>query len=215
MIHLPGLDEACRALAEGQPVVLPSATPAAYIVVATVPRAVNAIKGRPLDQGVGITLSDDADWATLEPSLDLPADALARMHFLLRSELLSFLLPLRAGAAVPAWVEPAVRDGRLGLFAGRWAPLTRIWERFPRLFGSSANRTGAPPARSAVEARAAFGDATVIVDGDALRDPRGTLGATTIVRVAPGGALSLHRHGAHDAASGLDAGAFVRRLASF
>ena len=49
----------------------------------------------------------------------------------------------------------------------------------------------------------------VVVDGDALRDPAATRGATTIVRIAPDGTLALHRAGAHDA--GLTADEFLRR----
>jgi tRNA A37 threonylcarbamoyladenosine synthetase subunit TsaC/SUA5/YrdC len=196
--QIPGLDVACRALAAGRAVVLPNATPLAYIVVATSPREVNRLKGRPLDQNAGITLHDDADWRLLAPALDLAPDGLARMRALMRRELLSFLAPVRPGAELPDWIRPAIRDGWLGLFAG-WRPLTPLWERFPRLFGSSANRTGEPPVASAAEAAAVFGEAAVVVDGDARREAAATRGATTILRMAPDGTLGLHRTGAHDA----------------
>jgi tRNA A37 threonylcarbamoyladenosine synthetase subunit TsaC/SUA5/YrdC len=209
---VPGLDLACRALAAGRAVVLPNATPLAYIVVATSPREVNRLKGRPLEQNVGITLYDDADWRVLAPALDLAPDGLARMLALMRRELLSFLAPVRPGAELPEWTRPAVRDGWLGLFAGRWRPLAPLWERFPRLFGSSANRTGRPPVASAAEAAAEFGDAAVVVDGDAQRDAAATRGATTILRMAPDGALGLHRTGAHDAGSSAEG--YLRRLAA-
>jgi tRNA A37 threonylcarbamoyladenosine synthetase subunit TsaC/SUA5/YrdC len=207
---LPGLGAARRALAAGRPVVLPNATPLAYIVVATDPREVNRVKGRPLEQNVGITLHDDADWRALQPALDLPPEGFARMRALMRRELLSFLAPVRAGAELPAWIRPAVRDGRLGLFAGCWRPLEPLWAGFPRLFGSSANRTGRAPAASAAEAAAAFGDAALVVDGDARRDVAATRGATTIVRMEADGTLALHREGAHDA--GLAPDEFLRRL---
>jgi L-threonylcarbamoyladenylate synthase len=207
---LPGLGEARRALAAGRPVVLPNPTPLAYIVVATNPREVNRVKGRPLDQNVGITLHDDADWRALQPALDLPPEGLARMRALMRRDLLSFLAPVRDGVELPEWIRPAARDGRLGLFAGCWRPLAPLWEAFPRLFGSSANRTGRPPVASAAEATAVFGEDAVVVDGDARRDAAATRGATTIVRIEPDGALALHRAGAHDA--GLAADEFLRRL---
>lgn len=207
---LPGLEAACRALAAGRPVVLPNATPLAYTVVATSPREVNRLKGRPLDQNVGITLYDDADWRALQPALDLAPDGLARMLALMRRELLSFLAPVRDGAELPEWIRPAARDGWLGLFAGRWRPLAPLWARFPRLFGSSANRTGQPPVSSAAEANAVFGDAAVVIDGDARREAAATRGATTILRIASGGTLGLHRRGAHDA--GLTAEEYLRRL---
>jgi tRNA A37 threonylcarbamoyladenosine synthetase subunit TsaC/SUA5/YrdC len=191
--------------------VLPNATPFAYMVVATSPRDVNRLKGRPLTQNVGITLYDDSDWRALEPALDLAPDGFGRMLALMRRQLLSFLAPVRGDAELPEWIRPAVRDGWLGVFAGRWRPLAPLWERFPRLFGSSANRTGQPPAGSAVEAVAVFGDQTVVVDGDALREGAETRGATTILRIWPDGTLALHRSGAHDA--GLSAQDYLPRLA--
>jgi hypothetical protein len=63
---------------------------------------------------------------------------------------------------------------------------------------------------SAAEAAAVFGDDAVVVDGDARRDAPATRGATTILRIAPDGALGVHRTGAHDA--GLAAGEYLRRL---
>jgi tRNA A37 threonylcarbamoyladenosine synthetase subunit TsaC/SUA5/YrdC len=209
MTDLPGLDAACRALAAGRPVVLPNRAPLAYIVVATDPREVNRLKGRPVHQSVGIALSDDADWRALEPALDLTGAGLARMRALMRRELLSFLAPVRDGVTLPEWLAPAERDGWLGLFAGCWRPLGPVWQRFPRLFGSSANRTGRPPAGSAAEAAAAFGDSTVVVDGDERRASTLTRGATTILRIGPDGTPALHRSGAHDA--GLTADEFLRR----
>jgi tRNA A37 threonylcarbamoyladenosine synthetase subunit TsaC/SUA5/YrdC len=207
---IPGLETACRALASGHPVVLPNASPLAYIVVATSPREVNRLKGRPLDQSVGVTLYDDTDWRALRPALDLAPDAFVRMLTLMRRELLSFLAPVRDGAELPEWLRPAARDGWLGLFAGRWHPLAPLWARFPRLFGSSANRTGEPPVSSAAEAATVFGDDAVVVDGDARRDAAATRGATTILRIAPDGALGVHRTGAHDAE--LSADEYLRRL---
>lgn len=207
-----GLDAACAALAAGRAVVLPNATPLAYILVATSPRAVNRVKGRALEQSVGITLYDDADWRALQPMLDLTPDAFARMLSLMRQQLLSFLAPVRPNAELPEWLRPAVRDGWLGAFAGRWRPLTPLWERFPRLFGSSANRTGQPPVGSAAEAAAVFGDQTVVIDGDAQRELAATRGASTILRIWPDGTIALHRTGAHDA--GLSAHDYLARLAA-
>jgi hypothetical protein len=142
---LPGLEVACHALAAGRAVVLPNAPPLAYIVVATSPHEVNRLKGRPLEQNVGITLSQAADWRALRPALDVAPDGFARMITLMRRELLSFLAPVRDGAELPGWIRPAVRDGWLGLFAGRWRPLA------PRRAPSSATppwwSTGMPGAR--------------------------------------------------------------------
>ncbi len=129
---------------------------------------------------------------------------------LMRRELLSFLAPVRDDAEPPDWIRPAVRDGSVGLFAGRWRPLAPLRAQFPRLFGSSANRTGQPPTSSAAEADAIFGDAAVVVDGDAQRRGTAMRGATTILRIAPDGTLELHRTGAQN--MGLAAEDYLRRL---
>lgn len=195
---LPGLGEACRALAAGRAVVVPNPSPMTYGIVATSAAAVNALKRRPPGQNVAVSLHDDAEWRRVAPSLDVPTDVLPRIAALLRARL-SLLVGLRSGAAVPDWIGPAVRDGHVAMFSGRWAPLARLWDRFPRLYGSSANRTGRPPAASAAEAEAVVGGDAVVVDADALRDLDAPHAASSMVRVARDGGLSLYRHGAQDA----------------
>lgn len=207
-----GLDAACAALAAGRPVVLPNATPMSYVVTATTPAVVNAAKGRPRDQNVGMAIYDEADWRQLAAVIDLPPDTLAWVLDLQRRELISFLVPLRARVASPSWIAAAVRDDYLGVFAPWWPPLAPLWQQFPRLFVSSANRTGASPAATAAQAAAAFGPDVVVVDGDALRAPSLTRGATTILRITPQGRLSIYRSGAHDA--DLAPEAFLERLAA-
>lgn len=129
-------------------------------------------------------------------------------------ERLSLLVAVRDPARLPAWVRPAVQRGHLAMFSGRWAPLAPLWDRFPRLYGSSANRTGKPPAACAADGASALGAQLPVIDGDALRDPRLVHAASTMVRVAPDGTLSPHRSGAQDAAAGLDLDTYVQRLAS-
>ncbi len=190
---------------------MPNPSPMTYGIVATSPHAINALKRRPLDQNVAVSLHDDAEWQHVAPSLDLQPDMLSGIVALMRKRL-SLLVPLRGTVSHPDWISPAVRNGYLAMFSGRWAPLAQLWDQFPRLYGSSANRTGQPPAASAAEAVGIVGTDALVVDGDMLRDLGSAHSASSMVRVAPGGELSLYRHGAQDTASGLDPEAYVRQL---
>lgn len=207
---LPGIDEACRVLAAGQAVVVPNPSPMTYGIVATSPRPVNALKRRPLDQHVAISLHDAAEWQRVTPSLDLPPDMLPTIAALMHQRL-SLLVPLRSTRTLPGWTTPAVHDGYLTMFSGRWYPLAQLWDRFPHLYGSSANRTGEPPAACAAAAARTFGSDAPVVDGDALRDLGRVHAASSMLRVAPDGTLTLSRRGAHDA--GLDTDAYLRQVA--
>ncbi|MDN5861437.1 MAG: Sua5/YciO/YrdC/YwlC family protein, partial [Pseudonocardia sp.] len=206
-------DAACQARARGQAVVVPNPSPMTYGLVATSATAINAIKGRPLRQPVAVSLHDQAEWRRVTPALDLPDASLPMVGALLR-ERLSLLVPVRDAAALPAWARSAVQGNHLAVFDGWWAPLARLWDRFPRLYGSSANRIGRPPAASAAAAARMLGAAVPVIDGDALRDPHGVHAASTMLRVRADGSLRPHRSGTQDAASGLDLDAYVRRLAS-
>jgi len=207
-----GLSRACRALAEGDAVVVPNPAPLSYGVVATRARTVNACKGRTLDQNVAVSLHDRVERDRLSPSIDLSPAALHGVVSLLRLRL-SVLLPLRHEVQYPDWVAPAVRDGYLAAFNGYWEPTAALWNGSPRLYGSSANHTGERPAASAAEAREIFGLDRVVVDVDASVAGRGPRWSSTMVRVDRTGGLSLHRTGAQDAASGLTAQAYLARLA--
>lgn len=92
-------------------------------------------------------MHDSAEWDQVAPSLDLPPEMIPRIVAMLRRERLSLLVSLRAAASPPDWIGPAAAGGYLAIFSGRWAPLARLWEEFPRLYGSSANRTGQRPPR--------------------------------------------------------------------
>jgi L-threonylcarbamoyladenylate synthase len=201
---LPGTGEARKALAAGRVAVLPHPSPLVYGVAATTPHAVNTAKGRPPGQEVAIWLHDDTAWQYLIPALDLHPAALATAFGLLRRELVTLLVPVRADTPPPAWITPAVRDGHALFFGARWTPLTRLLAGFPRLYISSANRTGHPPATTAAAAAAAFGPDVPVVDGDALRDPHRPHASTTMLRIAPEGDLTLVRHGIQDTAHGPD-----------
>lgn len=200
--QLPGLDDACRTLPTGQPVVVPNPSPMTYSIIATTPAVINSLKGRPREQNVGVSVHDPTEWRRVRTLLDLDPAGLSRLTGLFELRV-SALAPLR-GVEVADWLLPAVRNGSLALFNGFWEPLGRLWARCPRVYGSSANRTGCPPAVTAGDARALFGDETVVVDGDALRDRSIRHRSSTMVRIGRDGTVRLHRSGAQDALVALE-----------
>lgn len=212
--ELPDVASACDVLQRGGAVIVPNPAPMSYGVVATRAWRLNLVKGRRLDQNVAVSLHDPSEWRRVVPSLELPEAALEGVVALLGLRL-SVLLPLRAGVSFPVWLSPAVRAGNLAAFNGRWAPTASVWIRFPRLYGSSANRTGEAAATTAAEARAALGERCSIIDGDALERTRGprspSRASSTIVRLDRDARVSLHRSGAQDQAAS-SAAAFLRRL---
>lgn len=185
----------------------------AYGVVATSAEAVNALKRRRLDQSVAVSLHVRSQWQQLTPSIDLPVAALDAVLALLGRRL-SVLVPLRSRVPHPVWVTPAVRDGYLAAFNGHWDVTATLWERFPQLYGSSANLTGEPPVASAAQALTMFGPDCAVVDADGLDDRPSPRSASTMVRIDHAGRLHLHRSGAQDTASGLVPEKFLRGLAS-
>lgn len=207
-----GLSRACRELAAGNAVVVPNPAPLSYGIVATTAPAVNRLKRRPSGQNVAVSMHDRTQWHQVKPGIDLPPAALDAVGFLLERRL-SVLVPVRSTMSLPRWVAPAVRDGYLAVFDGSWAPTARLWQQFPRLYGSSANPTGRPPATSAAQAAAAFGDACAVVDADGLDGPPGSRWASTMVRIDPTGLLELHRSGAQDTTSGLPSNEYCDDLA--
>lgn len=206
------LGAAVHALQAGEAAILPNPSPLTYVVTATTPRAVNAAKGRPTGQDVALWVHDDTAWSDLGPHLDLAPDALHTAFGLLREELVTLLVPVRADAAPCAWTAPALRDGHLLLFGAHWQPLSGLLTRFPHLYVSSANRTGQPPAATAAGARAMFGPGVTVVDADALRHPDAAHAATTMLRIGPAGDLTHVRHGAQDRAHGPDPQAYLAHL---
>jgi len=67
-----------RALAAGRPVVVPNPSPQAYGIIAPVPQVVNAAKGRPREQEVGVSLHDEREWQAL-PDRPHAASTMLRM----------------------------------------------------------------------------------------------------------------------------------------
>jgi len=211
--RLPGLRLACEALEDGLAAVVPNPAPMAYGVVATTAEAVNSLKKRPPAQNVAVSLHDESQRQEVASAISLPPTILDAVGALLRSRL-TVLVPLRRGVRYPAWIGPAVHNGQLAIFNGFWAPTARLWKQFPRLYGSSANVTGEPPATSAAQALAMFGASCPIVDADALPGQSGHRWSSTMVRIDRTGRLELYRSGAHDASSGLSALEYERRLAA-
>ncbi|MFD4394574.1 Sua5/YciO/YrdC/YwlC family protein [Kitasatospora sp. NPDC058397] len=204
---------AARTLTAGRAVILPNPSPLTYVATATNPQAVNNAKGRPVGQEVALWVHDDTTWADLTTRLDLTPTALHTALTMLRDHLVTLLVPIRADTP-PAWAAPALRDGHLLLFGARWQPLTPLLTRFPRLYVSSANRTGHPPAATADQAAAMFGPDTPVVDADALRDTATPHAATTMLRIAPDGGLAHIRYGAQDQAHGADPARYLEHLRS-
>ena len=201
-----------QALTAGRAAIVPNPSPLTYVVTATNPQAVNTAKGRPIDQEVALWVHDETTWAGLIPSLDLTSSALRMAVALLRVELVTLLAPVCADTPPPAWAVPALRDGHLLLFGARWQPLAPLLARFPRLYVSSANRTGQAPAATASAAAAMFGPGIPVADADSLRESDTPHTATTMLRIAPSGALTHVRRGAQDQAHGADPDLYLERL---
>lgn len=210
--HLPDTGAAADALQAGGAVILPNPSPLTYVVAAVTPGAVNDAKGRPTGQEVALWIHDDAVWGDLGTELALAPAALRTAFALLRDELVTLLVPVRADARPSPWTGPALRDGHLLLFGAHWRPLSPLLTGFPHLYVSSANRTGQPPADTAARATAMFGPGIPVVDADALRLPGNPHAATTMLRIGSGGELSLVRQGAQDRAHGPDPDLYLAHL---
>jgi len=203
---------AALALAAGRAAILPNPSPLTYVVAATSPRVVNTAKGRPADQEVALWAHDDSAWAGLAPSFDLSPTAERTALTLLRAELVTLLVPTRGDAPLPAWAGPALRGGHLLLFGARWLPLVPLLTGFPRLYVSSANRTGHAPAATAAQALAMFGPGVPVAAAEMLRCPETAHAATTMLRIAPDGDLAHIRRGAQDRAHGADPADYLAHL---
>lgn len=201
-------------LRAGGAVVVPNPAPLTHVVTARDPRAVNLAKGRPADQSVALWCHADETLDRVGECLDLDARALATGRRLLREDLVTLLVPLRA--EIPGWLRPSVRDGWALLFGARWEPVEPLLRDHPVLYVSSANRTGEAPVATAAEARAMFGPDVPVLDdpgpdvpgpdvpssdvpsSDASGFGAGPRSATTTLRLHPDGSLDLYRPGAQD-----------------
>ncbi|MFI5936748.1 hypothetical protein [Actinoplanes sp. NPDC051494] len=180
----------------GDAVVVPNPLPLTYVVTAREPHVVNLAKGRPADQPVALWAHHPGTLDALGQVLDLDGDGFGLGRRLLMEELVTLLVPVRAGA-VPDWLAPAHRDGWALLFGARWEPVRPVLDEHPVLYVSSANRTGQPPASTLTEALT-IGAPVLTLPEPPAQGPRQ---ATTTLRLHSDGRLALHRPGAQDMTS--------------
>src|SRR5579859_7406227 len=109
--------QAIEALRSGSPVVIPTPSPLAYTIAGTQAAAVNTAKGRPASQLAGVSV---AKIDLIAPYLDLADGVLPMARWLCESEMVSLLVPVRAGA--PSWLSPAISDGMVFFTSTPWLP---------------------------------------------------------------------------------------------
>jgi len=189
--------ESC--LSRGEPIIIPTPSPLAYVFFGDVPGAINEAKGRPADQPTGIT---PASLEVIRPYLAVDDDLAEMIGWLIFSDYVSVLAP--AVQAVPAWLAPGVVNGAAAI-AGAWlSELSPLLRNRAHAYSSSANLTGTQSATTAREADEAFGGRLTVINGDPYRRPGIDHGSSTMVSVAADGTLTLRRHGINDAAFGDD-----------
>ena len=202
-----GLRRAGRVLDAAGAVILPLPTPLPYVVASLDATMVNAAKGRPGGQTVGLTV---ADFSLVTPYVGLDAGTLALARWLTGSQLLNLLLPVGDGR--PAWMRPSTSRGWIGVTLACLDQARALLNQRGNFYVSSANRTGCPAALTAPAADAAFGGQLLVINGDPARDPSTASGSATIVRVGPHRHLQVVRPGIHDAAFAGDTSRFLQHL---
>lgn len=197
------------ALQAGQAVALPLPSPLPYAITATTAAAVNLAKGRPAPQPAGIVLRD---FSAVTPFLAVDRGSAEMITWLCTEAQLNVFAPLASDA--PPWLgrDRAGADGTVGLMGSWLPPLQDVLDTFGHLFISSANRTGQSAAVTAQECDSAFGGDLLVVDGDSHRAAGRPHGSATIVRVSPGGQLSVARHGINSEAFAGNDDAFLAEL---
>ena len=199
-----GFDAAERRLAAGEPIVIPTPSPLAYVLFSDVPRAVNEVKGRRSDQPVGVT---PTSLAPIRPFLAVEDHTVELIGWLCFTDHTSVLAPVVE--AVPAWLVPAVVDGQAA-FAGAWLPvIAPLLADRTHAYSSSANLTSGLPATTAPQADAAFGGRLLVIDGDGYRSPKVPHASTTMIRVSADGSLAVQRDGVNNARFSADHDAYL------
>ncbi|MFF0270283.1 META domain-containing protein [Kribbella sp. NPDC004536] len=189
---------AIEVLRGGGAVVVTSPSPMTYGVVARDPRAVNLLKGRPVDHPVAISVHFRTAHDQLFQYLELATDARAMVDHALADRML-VSAPIRPDPAMPEWLVPAIEDGWVLFFDGAWAPLWTLWGSFPFLYWDGTDN---PPVATASEARALFPAGTVVIDADDRRTPASTYGPRTVIRVDTDGRPTVQRTGIQDQEAG-------------
>jgi L-threonylcarbamoyladenylate synthase len=202
-----GLAALARQLAQGTPVVVPLPSPLPYVVAGTDPGAVNAAKGRPRSQPVGVAVRT---LALIAPTMRLDPQTADLARWLLFSERAGVLVPVNEYA--PWWLAPAIVDG-MAFLGGAWLPeLAGLIDGRTHLYMSSGNTTTGAPAVTAAQAESIFGRDLLVADGDACRDPAVPHGSSTMIAVEPGAGLRVVRPGVGNLAFGRDDAAYVADL---
>jgi tRNA A37 threonylcarbamoyladenosine synthetase subunit TsaC/SUA5/YrdC len=191
-----GVEGVRDALGRGEAVVLPNPVPLTHVVTATTPAAVNAAKGRPVDQAVAVWAHSPGVVTEIMSATTLAPAAATLAHRLLGDEHVTLLVPM--SPSVPDWLAPATRDGWALLFGARWPPVRPVLDSFPVLYVSSANRTGHQPVASTAAALEMFPPGTPVLDLADRGRAEPVRRATTTLRLHPDGSLDLHRRGAQD-----------------
>lgn len=202
-----GLQRAGEALDAGAPVVIPMPVPLPYVLAGSDAAALNAAKGRPPAQPLGMVV---ADFAPVARYLDLDEDTSAFARWLAADQLLNLFVPVGDGS--PAWMRPSTSNGWLGLMLACPEAVRALLDKRGHLYVSSANRTGGEVAVTAAAANLAFDDELLVIDGDAERDPSVPAGSATIVRVGPQRRLEVVRGGINDAGFAGDTDGFLREV---
>lgn len=159
------LDEIARALLDGAIIAMPTDTVYGLVAVAADAAAVArlyALKQRPQGQPLPLFVGS-VDQAREIVAFTAPAEALARAYW---PGALTIVLRRNGSYATLA----AAGGETLGVRVPDDALLRQLCLRAGPLTGTSANRSGAPPARSAAEVRAAFGDSVPLVLEGSVRD---------------------------------------------
>jgi len=186
------VEAAVRALRSGGLVALPTETYFALAADALSEAALARlyeVKGRAAAQTLSVLIDGPGMLATLVREVPPAAQKLIDAHW---PGALTIALPARAGL-------PAAIVSERGLVAVRWSPaampcaVVRVLGR--PITATSANKSGAPPVRTADEARAALGDAVHVMAGESPGGPPSTLVAVE------GDRVELLRAGAIDFAA--------------
>lgn len=189
-----GLHDALADLETGLPICVPIPSPLPYAVSATSPQTVNQVKGRPLDQPVGMAI---AELALIQDFVDVGGETLAYARWLSSSRLFSIMLPVQA--QVPDWAAGSVSRGFIAVTLA-WLPEVRsLLDAFGYLFLSSGNVTGGTAAVTAQEADAEFGSRLMVVDGDRYRDQSAPRGSASILRFGRSLEVDVVREGVQHA----------------
>lgn len=156
------LDSLVRALAAGRVVACPTETFIGLLADARQPGALAELvrlKGRSEDNPIGLLLPEPSALDALALDLPAAARALAARHW---PGPLTLVVRARPGLC-----RLLLRDGKVGVRVPGVSPALELVRAFGHpLTATSANKSGAPPARTSEQARAVFGTALEYVDGE-------------------------------------------------